>query len=175
MHRIERFSALYARFLYFSGLAAGAVVFLMMVLIVVNILARFLFNSPIAGTLEITESLLTLLIFLAIGLTQQEKKHIQVTLLFDRFGLRTRKGFRVLTYAIGFMFLVWCSTAAWEFFFQSWRIGEQEWGSIRYPLYPVKFIVFVGLFLLAIQFFFDTLLAVMTPASDASPDSRREG
>ena len=53
-------------------------------LVVANIFGRYLFNAPVTGTLEFTESLLVLIIFLSLALTQYDGGHIRVTLLTRR-------------------------------------------------------------------------------------------
>lgn len=47
----------------------------------VDVVARYLFNSPVAGAYELTELLLATLIFLALPLTTLAGEHIEVELL----------------------------------------------------------------------------------------------
>lgn len=153
----------YGRLLHFSGVVAGCVAFLMMVLVVANTVLRFFFNAPIVGTLEITESMLTVMIFLSLALTQFEGGHIHVVLLTDRFPAPLRRASRFVAMLLGFLFFAWCSYAAWGFAMKSWAIDEHEWGAISFPLYPVKFVVFAGLLLLTFQFLLDALTILVDP------------
>jgi len=157
-----------------SGIVAGCVTFFMMALIVANTLLRFFLNAPIAGTLEITESLLTMLIFLSVGLTQFEGGHIHVVLLTDRLPSALQRASRILATLLGAVFFAWSSYAAWGFAMKSLAMDEHEWGAISFPLYPVKFVVFAGLMLLTIQFLIDTLGALSGPLpndADPTPDT----
>lgn len=151
----------YGALLYACGMIAGLVTFLMMLLVVANALLRFGINMPIAGTLEITESMLTTLIFLSLALTQYEGGHIHVVLVTKQLPVSLQRFTRLIAMGLGLMFFAWCTYAAWGFALKSWMIDEHEWGSIQYPLYPVKFVVFIGLLLLTIQFFLDMISALL--------------
>lgn len=156
-HLQRRFAGL----LFACGLIAGAMIFLMMLLVVANALLRFLFNEPIAGTLEITESLLTILIFLSLALTQYEGGHVRVLLLVKHFPASIRRAAKFTAMVLGVIFFAWCTYAAWGFAMKSWVMDEHEWGTIQFPLYPVKFVVVAGLLLLTIQFLFDAIAVAL--------------
>jgi len=152
----------------FATIAAIATL-AMMALVVGNIVGRYLFNTPVTGTLEITESLLAVIIFLAVAMTQYQDGHIRVSILTRRLSRPWARIFNIGAMLLGAAFFVWCSVASWNFALQSYSFDEQEWGSITFPLYPIKFVVFFGLALLAIQFALDALVAMIAPtASDRS-------
>ena len=50
----------------------------------VDVVGRYVFNSPITGVFEITEYLVLILIFSFIGYTQSQKSHVAVDLLLAR-------------------------------------------------------------------------------------------
>ncbi len=166
----------YAALLRFCGLIAGIVTFLMMMPVVSNAVLRYVANSPIDGALEITEAMLCVLIFLSLALTQYEGGHIHVTLLVKRLQPGTRKVLALSAMLLGFAFFAWCSVATWQFAMKSFAIGEQEWGAIQFPIYPIKFVVFAGLLLLSIQFLLDAaavLLGLPTGRPAIRDDSER--
>lgn len=161
MSALQRLRAVYGRLLYGCGLVAGAVVFLMMLLVVANAVGRYVFNAPINGTLEITESMLTVLVFLSLALTQYEGGHIHVVLLVKTFSPFWQKLAIVVALVLGAILFAWSSYAVWTFAMKSYVMDEHEWGAIQFPLYPVKFVSFVGLLLLTIQFVIDAVLGLM--------------
>jgi TRAP-type C4-dicarboxylate transport system permease small subunit len=63
------------------GLASLLVLAGLIGLTCVDVVARYAFNSPIAGAFELTELLLATLIFLALPLTTAAGEHIEVELL----------------------------------------------------------------------------------------------
>lgn len=158
MSPLLRIRAVFGRLLYACGLISGLTVFAMMLLVVANVFGRFVFNTPIDGTLELTESMLTVLIFLALGLTQYEGGHIHVVLLLKHFSAFWHRLAVTAAMALGSVFFAWSSWASWKFAMKSLAMDEHEWGSIQFPLYPVKMVLFAGLVLLTIQFIIDTIL-----------------
>jgi TRAP-type C4-dicarboxylate transport system permease small subunit len=160
----------YGRLLRGIGLISSAATLLMMLLVVANIIGRYLFNKPVTGTLEFTESLLVLIIFCSVALTQYDGGHIRVNLVTRRLPKRVQRIFTVIAMLTGCAFFTWCSYAAWIFAAQSYSFNEQEWGEIVFPLWPMKFVVFVGIALLAFQFLLDAIAETMMPI--AADDER---
>jgi TRAP-type C4-dicarboxylate transport system permease small subunit len=159
----------YGRLLRACGLISALATFAMMALVVVNIAGRYLFNKPLDGTLEFTESLLVLIIFLSLALTQYDGGHIRVTLMTRRLPKAWSRGLTVFCMLAGAAFFTWCAYASWRFAAQSFSFREQEWGTIVFPLWPVKFVVFAGILMLAIQFLLDAIAETFMPikADDA--------
>jgi TRAP-type C4-dicarboxylate transport system permease small subunit len=163
MSAFQRLYRGYGRLLRGFGLISSVATFAMMVLVVANIFGRYLLNKPLDGTLEFTESLLVLIIFLSLALTQYDGGHIRVTLLTRRLPKTWAQALNVFCMLCGAAFFSWCAYAAWRFALQSWSFKEQEWGTVVFPLYPVKFVVFIGLFMLAIQFLLDAIAETLMP------------
>ena len=170
MPSFQRLYRAYGRLLRGCGLVSALATFLMMMLVVANVLGRYLFNAPLTGTLEFTESLLVLIIFLSVALTQYDGGHIRVTLLTRRLPRACARALTVFCMLAGAVFFAWCAYAAWKFAAQSWSFNEQEWGTVVFPLWPVKFVVFVGIAMLAIQFLLDAIAETMMPI--AADDER---
>jgi TRAP-type C4-dicarboxylate transport system permease small subunit len=166
MSGFQRLRSAYGRLLHAFGLVAAVSIFIMMILVVANILGRYLFNKPIAGAFEVTEALLVVIIMLALAVTQYQDAHIRVTIVTRRMPPYWAHIARIFSLALGAVFFAWCAYATWLFAAQSYSFNEQEWGTITFPLYPFKFVVFIGVVLLAIQFVFDTISEVMKPAPE---------
>src|SRR5699024_5782383 len=56
----------------------------MMLLVVVDVSGRYLFNKPIAGNIELTEILMVLTIYSGIAYTQRNEGHVGMDLIFDK-------------------------------------------------------------------------------------------
>ena len=142
----------------------------MMILVVANVLGRYLFNAPITGAFEVTESLLVIIIMLGLALTQYHDGHIRVTILTRRLPHALARFAKICSLMLGAVFFVWCAYASWKFAYQSYSFNEQEWGAVTFPLYPFKFVVFVGVVLLTIQFVLDTISEIVNlSAYDRQP------
>jgi TRAP-type C4-dicarboxylate transport system permease small subunit len=84
---------------------------IMMLVIVVNVVGRFLLRKPLPGTIEIVEMLTSALIFFALAYTEHLRRHIHVELIVDRFPRRVRAVLASVMYFIsGVFFLV----MAWQ-------------------------------------------------------------
>lgn len=152
------------------GLISAVATFVMMLLVVANVVGRYLFNKPVTGTLEFTESLLVIIIFLSVALTQYDGGHIRVNLLTRRLPKAWARVLTVIAMLVGAVFFAWCAYAAWNFAVQAYSFNEHEWGEVMFPLWPMKFVVFLGISLLALQFLLDAIAETLMPI--ASDDER---
>jgi len=153
----QRLRRAYGRLLHAFGLVSAVATFMMLLLVAANVIGRYLFNAPITGAFEITESLLVVGIMLGLALTQYHDGHIRVTILTRRMPPSRARYARIFALIIGAVFFAWCAYASWRFAYQSYSFNEQEWGTITFPLYPFKFVVFLGVVLLALQFALDAI------------------
>ncbi|WP_212524083.1 TRAP transporter small permease [Actibacterium sp. MT2.3-13A] len=161
MQSLESLRRGYGALLTLCGLIAGALTFAVMCLVVANALLRYGFNTPVAGTLELTESALPLMIFLSLALTQFRGGHIKVVLATQHMPPALARAAEVLAMTLGAALFAWAAYAGWLMAMKSLAMGELERGSIRFPLWPVKFAVFLGLALLAFQFLLDAVYCAL--------------
>lgn len=147
----------FGRLLTAIAVLAGIALFGVMWLVVLNALSRKLLNAPIAGTLEITEAVMPVVILLPMAFTQMRRGHVRVLLLLDRLGPEVRRALHVFALVVGCVFLAWVSWATGGYAVRSWRIGESAWGALRFSIWPSKMAISVGAGLLAFQFLLDIL------------------
>lgn len=156
----KRFDSLYrgyGRFLGWLGVLSGLITFAIMWLIVANALMRKAFNAPIQGSFEITESSLVLLVFLSLAYTQYRRGHIRVILLTRHLPMWFQHWLYIFVLLVGFAFFAWCAYAAWGYALRSYNLNEQEWGLVRFPLWPIKASIFFGVALLSLQYLLDAI------------------
>ena len=95
------------------GVAASAILFAMMLLTVVDVVARYVFNRPLRGAFEVTELLLLVLIFAGLPLVSFADEHAVMDfvdrLLSPRGRQRLERAVQVLNAAFMFLltWLVW--------------------------------------------------------------------
>ena len=157
VHQFERLYRGYGRLLGWLGVLAGLVTFAIMWLIVANALMRKVFNAPIQGSFEITEAALVLLVFLSLAYTQYRRGHIRVILLTRHLPMAVQHVLYIFVLLVGCGFFAWCAYAAWGYAVRSYNLDEQEWGLIRFPLWPIKMSIFVGVVLLSLQYLLDAI------------------
>lgn len=149
---LSRLEAGLDRLLALMAGLSGAILFAMMVLVVTNTLTRKLLNWPVTGAFEITESMLSLSVFLALAYTQKVGGHISVDVASRHFTGVVRRIFALSAPVLGAVCFGWASWAAWFYALDSFQMGEMEWGSITYPIWPVKMLVCFGLATLTLRF-----------------------
>ena len=75
-----------------------AILLLMMFLTVGDVVGRYFFNRPISGTFELTNFMLALVVFFAIGYTQVRRGHISIDVVVSRFSPRAQAIIDSITY-----------------------------------------------------------------------------
>ncbi|MDF1791259.1 MAG: TRAP transporter small permease [Thalassobaculaceae bacterium] len=155
---LDRAEALLDRLLSLMAGLSGITLFVMMVMVVANTLTRKFLNWPITGVFELTASMLTLAVFLALAYTQKVGAHISVDVVSRHFSGGPKKLFELSAPVLGAVCFAWATYASWLFAFESFEMGEQEWGSITYPIWPVKMLVCFGLAALTLRYLVEVFL-----------------
>ncbi len=151
-------SRAYGRLLRLLGMVAGLACLLTMFLVAINVIGRYLFNTPFNGAFVYTQSLLTVMIFFSIALTQHYRGHIKVVFVTRLMSPMWRRFTQTLMSALATILFVFASYATFLFAWESFEVREEIFDAVTYPIYPVKFVVFIGLVLLAVQFALDTVM-----------------
>jgi len=92
------------------GIAASALLFAMMGLTFVDVVARYLFNSPIRGGFEVTELLLLVLIFAGLPLVSHGDEHVTMDFIDRMLPRRALAALVRIVHALVaamFFFLTW--------------------------------------------------------------------
>ena len=140
---IEKFELLLN---YLSVLIISAMVFLG----TADVIARYIFNSPIKGALEMNALLLGGATFLIIGYVQAKKSNITLELFINRYPPRARRVvdmFVLLVTLTLFVLIAWQSCAMAIRDITSGRLIE----NIYVPLYPFEFLLTFGASMVALE------------------------
>jgi TRAP-type C4-dicarboxylate transport system permease small subunit len=82
-------------------LAAGLLLLLVMLVTIVDIVGRTLFDSPFRGTVELTEMAMVAIVYLGLGYAAHEGDHISVDLVDSQIGPRMQLALAVFTGVFG--------------------------------------------------------------------------
>ncbi len=126
-----------------------------MLLGVADVVGTRFFGFPIPGTLEVTESTMVLIVFGALAYTQTRRAHIRVEILYGQTGPRAQSFMDAFTHLVA---LIYFGLLGWQGISEllySWEIREATMGTIRFPLYPARFLLVVGTLLLLVQLAMD--------------------
>lgn len=73
------------------SVSAALLLLVLMLITVVDVIGRYVFNQPLAGSSELTEICLSMIIFAAFPLLCRNNDHIAVDLLENRFNARFKR------------------------------------------------------------------------------------
>lgn len=127
---------------WLTVLSALAMV-IIMVLTSVDVLMRRFLNKPITGSLEISTSLLIVVIFCCVAWVMTQKGHVIVDIFSDRYPKKVRE---VITSIALFLSTITVGLICWgsiNFGLQQYRIGEVT-VLIGLPVAPFIFVLAFG-------------------------------
>lgn len=143
------------RFTRQLGVLGGFATLAVMIVIILDVGGRTLFNAPISGGNELSELLLVGLIFLGLAAAQQDRKHYTVDIVTHLLGPVARRRLETVGLFISLLvvgLLAWLSAKhAWQSMLQ----GESSYGTISFPIWPARVVIAFGLGLLAVQLLID--------------------
>ena len=134
---------------------SGFMIFFMMTLTSVDILLRYLFNSPIPSTYELMELSLPVAAYLPFAFVQRTKGHITIEFVTERLRPETIARLNVVVFAAT---LGICAIITWRTAIEavaSFRSGEYVFGLIQYPLFPSRAFVTFGIGLMCCRLIVD--------------------
>ena len=142
-----------SRALQVFSVVASIGILVMMLHVLANVATRYLFNAPVAGTLEMVSYwYMPVVTFLGFVLAKQADEHIEAPLIFDRLTWGDR---RVLTVACGVVAAALCAAFAWFAFTGEALHGLERrttGGVSTIEIWPVFFLPPVVFLILAVMY-----------------------
>jgi TRAP-type C4-dicarboxylate transport system permease small subunit len=77
----------------------------LLLIVIHEVIVRYVFDSPTLYSVELSEYLLVLVVFMSIGWVLKEDRHVAVTFVVDRLPERMRLGLKLLTSLLTMAFL----------------------------------------------------------------------
>jgi TRAP-type C4-dicarboxylate transport system permease small subunit len=140
---------------------------------VADVVGTEFLGRPLLGTLEFTESTMVLVVFGALAYAQERRAHIRVELLYSQVGPHGKSFMEAVTHIVAFLFF---ALVAWQGYVEllySWEIKESTMGSVRFPLYPARFLLLLGVSLLMLRLAIDIVQDITRlHRGEAPPDPR---
>lgn len=139
------------------GVLSGFATLIVTLVVVTDVAGRSLFNTPLHSATEVSELLLVALVFLGLAGAQQKRQNYAIDIASRHLpgplqnALETAGYLFCLVLTVG---LAWFSTKQ---AISSYGRGEAGFGIIPFPIWPARFILSIGLWLLSAQFVCDIL------------------
>jgi len=131
-------------------LCFGALV--IMVVIVIEVFSRRVFNSPTLWAYELITMVFASYVILICAYGLQHGAFVCVDVFSQKFKPLTGKIVMLVTYILFFLpFILGMLSVSWNFFWRSWVIQELSSTMWAPPAWPVKLALFVGLIMLLAQ------------------------
>ena len=135
----------------------------LVVLVCFDVISRRIFSDTSAWVMELEWHFFALLFLFGAGYGLKHNRHVRVDLFYANFSIRDK----ALVNAIGhLLFLIpWCIVVIWvavQYASSSYLINEGSPDPGGLPLlYPIKFAIVLGVFLLLLQAISDTIKAFL--------------
>jgi TRAP-type C4-dicarboxylate transport system permease small subunit len=142
-----------------------------MVLTFCDVIGRYVFNAPIVGTVEVTELLMGMMVYLGVGLTTQSRGHIRVDIVINLFPPRLRALLDVITSSLSILLVVLMCLHIWL------KAGiiidkndlTQVW---EWPVWPAAYIMAVASLLMVSSLLLQLFLNIADVAQNVdSPEN----
>lgn len=127
----------------FAIISALSVVVLMLS-ITADVVVRTITQASLPGMIELAESCLVVAVFFGLALAGVRGEHVAVTLLADRLSATWNKAFNLVVWIVSTIFLAWMLFATIERAIDATEQGEERFGLVQWPLWPLRWIIVVG-------------------------------
>ncbi len=133
------------------GRAISLVALPIMLIITIDVVARYVFNSPTRWAGWVSENLFGVLAIFGGAYALLYGRHIKVEVLYERFGSRMKLVSTVLT---AICFLIFIGLLVWQgYVMAEMSVSSREVvrGVIHFPVYPLKILIVVAAFIFLLQ------------------------
>lgn len=141
---IARLDYWYGRLEEGLNLLAALSIFVLMIVGMIQILGRTIFDFPIDGYIDWIEFFAILYAVAGISYCQSQGGHIRMEIVLGTMRGRRLWFFEALAVVVGLVIIGLLVYSTWQNFERAWRIGDSSM-DIKLPLWPSKLIVPVAL------------------------------
>lgn len=127
----------------FEKFVSCACVSVMAVLVFANVIARFVFNSPLAVADEMSCYLFVLMSFMGTAIAARKKAHLGLTIVTDKLSPSAAKKVQVLMYIIAAIFCLLIVIFGVEMVISQYSLG-QETATMQWPEWIYGLFVPIG-------------------------------
>jgi len=136
-----------------SGKIVSFVIYAGILILAIEVVSRYFFNSPTIWAHGYSQRIFGSYFILIGSFALLNNFHVRIDLIYQRFSIRVKALFDIFNYSL---LLLWSTVLVYEgynFFNYSWMIKEVDESALRHPVYPVKFLLLVGVILIMLQGF----------------------
>ncbi len=131
------------------GVMAGSVLFGMMLLTFVDVVLRYIFNSPLRGSFEVTELMMVVLIFAGLPLVSRHDEHVTMDFLDHAVPRRWRRALRAFAHVACGAMLLGVGWLMWERASKVAQYGDAT-AALKIALAPFGYVMALLIFVTAV-------------------------
>ena len=144
-----------------SGRLQAVVIFLLMVMLLVEVLTRYILRAPLSIAEEMGGYMLVSITFMGLAYTWKEKGHVRVTLIISRLPERAARLIRLITLIMATVFTLPLIKACYDLLADSLLFESRSGSWLRTPLVYPQIILLVGAVLLFLQLLVEIVKAII--------------
>jgi len=149
--------------------AASTCLFAIMVIVVVDVALRYVFNSPLGWSYDlISLYLMVVLFFLALSVTQRDDHHVRVDIVFSHVSPRVRHSMELVGYLLTIVVLVGIVYQGSLKFWISWQNNDVVAGAVPWPTWLAAVFVPLGVGLLVLRLVFSVFSLALAIAKGSA-------
>lgn len=154
--RLSRVDQNFYKIESFLALLSGLAVFSLMVLAVISVGGRQMFNQPLPGYVDWIEQLMPLIAFMGVAYTQRDGGHIRMDILVGALKGRALWIAEIITLLGMLLVMVLLVWGSWEHFQRSFDFNAPWWSrdssmDINIPIWPAKLLAPIAFGVLVIR------------------------
>ena len=134
-----------------SGHLQAGIIFFLMVLLLVEVLTRYILRSPLSIADEMGGYLLVSITFMGLAYTWKEKGHVRVSLLISRLPDKLAHLLRFITLILATVFTLPLMKACYDLVSDSLLFESRSGSWLRTPLAYPQAILLIGAIILFLQ------------------------
>jgi TRAP-type C4-dicarboxylate transport system permease small subunit len=142
------------------GMAIGWLLMILTVMILVEVLTRYVLQSPLSISEEFGGYMMVAITFLGLGYTWMEGSHVRVELFTNMLPQKIQTWFRLISTIIATLFSLIMIKGCYDMVAQSYTFGERSATYLRTPLMWPQMTLILGSVLLFVQLIAETIKVI---------------
>lgn len=134
----------------------------MMILLVIDIISRYI-SRPIQGMAELSVFVMMVVIYLGLARCEEHKEHVSLEIIINALPPSMRNVMRLFIYVLALVTVGLLLYAVFQNAMASFRSNEAIAGTVELRIWPVKFVIVIGLVFFLIQTFINFVDAAKKP------------
>ncbi len=142
------------------GYIAGWFVLVIMLLVLVEVISRYVFHRPLMVSDEFGSYLLVAVSYLAAAYAWKEKGHVRITALVSRLPQGVSSWLRLITMLLALVVAIGLSWSAYSYLQTSFRLGMASGSWLHFPLQGPHMTLMIGFTLLSLMILVEVTRAI---------------